>query len=231
MKLLKEFNKSVHKLNFSNMLHNRILLYVLCVLSIIQIIMLGNQKNYNLLIMFVVIGLLTSYFNNNMIVILAVTLLSIYVLKTHSSFKEGNTGMNDQTTPNTDQANTDQANTDQANTDQANTDQANTDQANTDQANTDQANTDQVNTDSSGTPASNTTDTAQNQLNAGTSNGSTNERTQLYNELVTDFQDFQAIQQKLLTTMQEIDPLLQKAETFVNKFEGYKTKAAKLNNK
>jgi len=216
MKLLKEFNKSVHKLNFSNMLHNRILLYVLCVLSIIQIIMLGNQKNYNLLIMFVVIGLLTSYFNNNMIVILAVTLLSIYVLKTHSSFKEGNTGMNDQTTPNTDQANTDQANTDQANTDQANTDQANTDQ---------------VNTDSSGTPASNTTDTAQNQLNAGTSNGSTNERTQLYNELVTDFQDFQAIQQKLLTTMQEIDPLLQKAETFVNKFEGYKTKAAKLNNK
>ena len=196
MKLLKEFNKSVHKLNFSNMLHNRILLYVLCVLSIIQIIMLGNQKNYNLLIMFVVIGLLTSYFNNNMIVILAVTLLSIYVLKTHSSFKEGNTGMNDQTTPNTDQANTDQ-----------------------------------VNTDSSGTPASNTTDTAQNQLNAGTSNGSTNERTQLYNELVTDFQDFQAIQQKLLTTMQEIDPLLQKAETFVNKFEGYKTKAAKLNNK
>ena len=40
--------------------------------------------------------------------------------------------------------------------------------------------------------------------------------------LQKDFQDFQSIQEKILTGMKEIDPLLTKAENFIEKFEKYK---------
>jgi len=42
--------------------------------------------------------------------------------------------------------------------------------------------------------------------------------------LQNDFQDFQTIQEKILKGMKEIDPLLTKAENFIEKFERYKNK-------
>ena len=42
--------------------------------------------------------------------------------------------------------------------------------------------------------------------------------------LQTDFQDFQSLQEKILKGMKEIDPLLTKAENFIEKFERYKNK-------
>ena len=42
------------------------------------------------------------------------------------------------------------------------------------------------------------------------------------NSLQKDFQDFQSVQEKILSTMQTIDPLLTKAESFIQKFEHYK---------
>ena len=42
--------------------------------------------------------------------------------------------------------------------------------------------------------------------------------------LQTDFQDFQTLQEKILKGMKEIDPLLTKAESFIEKFERYKKK-------
>jgi hypothetical protein len=43
-----------------------------------------------------------------------------------------------------------------------------------------------------------------------------------YGELKKDFTDFQGVQNKILSGLREIDPLLQKAEDFIKKFEGYK---------
>ena len=40
--------------------------------------------------------------------------------------------------------------------------------------------------------------------------------------LQKDFQDFQSIQEKIFKGMKEIDPLLTKAESFIEKFERYK---------
>jgi hypothetical protein len=42
--------------------------------------------------------------------------------------------------------------------------------------------------------------------------------------LQKDFEDFQSIQEKILIGMKEIDPLLTKAENFIEKFEQYKIK-------
>jgi hypothetical protein len=42
------------------------------------------------------------------------------------------------------------------------------------------------------------------------------------NDLKDDLTDFQSIQDKILSGMREIDPLLTKAEAFIEKFEQYK---------
>ena len=53
------------------------------------------------------------------------------------------------------------------------------------------------------------------------------EKKKMYDALQTDFQDFQKIQDSILTGMKEIDPLLTKAETFIEKFEHYGKKLEK----
>ena len=45
---------------------------------------------------------------------------------------------------------------------------------------------------------------------------------QEYDKLKKEFVEFQSIQKDILKNMQEIDPLLSKAENFINKFEHYK---------
>ena len=49
----------------------------------------------------------------------------------------------------------------------------------------------------------------------------------MYDDLQTDFKDFQKIQDSILSGMKEIDPLLTKAETFIEKFEHYGKKLEK----
>ena len=95
MKLLNTFNKSLQNLNLGAALHNRYLLYVLSILAIVNVVLLGNKRDYNSIIVFVVIALLTSYFNKNMIVILSAGLLAVYALNYKKSYKEGNQNQGD----------------------------------------------------------------------------------------------------------------------------------------
>ena len=53
------------------------------------------------------------------------------------------------------------------------------------------------------------------------------EKKKMYDDLQTDFKDFQKIQDSILTGMKDIDPLLTKAETFIEKFEHYGKKLEK----
>ena len=57
--------------------------------------------------------------------------------------------------------------------------------------------------------------------------GTDEDKKKMYDELQTDFKDFQKIQDSILTGMKEIDPLLTKAETFIEKFEHYGKKLEK----
>jgi len=41
-------------------------------------------------------------------------------------------------------------------------------------------------------------------------------------ELKEEYKDFQGIQEKIINNMKEINPLLDKAESFIQKFESYK---------
>jgi hypothetical protein len=44
---------------------------------------------------------------------------------------------------------------------------------------------------------------------------------ELYDKLKADFVEFQTIQKDILAGMKEIDPLLNRAETFISKFESF----------
>ena len=197
MKLLNTFNKSVHNLNLGAFLHNRYLLYILCILSIVNIVLLGNKRDYNSIIIFIVVAFLTSFFNKNMIVVLSASLLTIYALNYKKSFKEGAENKSD-SADSTDSA-----------------DSADEDAGNTDSAEDTEKDETPIDEQPPATP----------EITKST------ERTALYNNLTKDFQEFQKVQTDLLATMKEIDPLLAKAESFVNKFEGYKEQAVNLKKK
>ena len=62
------------------LLHNRGVLYALCMIALLQIIMYGNVKDFNSITMLLMIGFLTSFFSKNMIVILGVAIVATYVL-------------------------------------------------------------------------------------------------------------------------------------------------------
>lgn len=51
---------------------------------------------------------------------------------------------------------------------------------------------------------------------------SAEKKKELYDNLKKDFVEFQNIQQNILAAMKEIDPLLNRAETFITKFESLK---------
>jgi len=180
MKLFNFFSKSVHKLNLNGFLHSRVLLYVLCLLSIINLVLLANKQKYRLVSVFLTIGLLMYFINKNMVVVLSTALVATCLINFYWNRKEGV----DETLEEKDEKN--------------------------DEENDEEKDEDEV-------------VEKKEKKNIGSS-----ERTKLYNDLTKDFKDFQDVQQQLLNTMKDIDPLLSKAEGFVSKFEGYKEKAAKM---
>jgi hypothetical protein len=56
-----------------------------------------------------------------------------------------------------------------------------------------------------------------------TSPSASDKREQLAGEIKNDFGEFQTLQEKIITNMKEIEPLLEKAEGFIQKFEKYST--------
>jgi len=199
MKLLNTFNKSLQNLNLGAFLHNRYLLYILCILAIVNIVLLGNKRDYNSIIIFVVVAFLTSFFNKNMIVILSVGLLAVYALNYKKSYKEGVENQGEGSTGEEGEGSTGEEGEGSTVVDE-----------------------DAVTTT--------TTETSDDKSSEQLESTST-ERQQLYNSLTNDFKEFQDVQKNLLATMKQIDPLLQQAEGFVEKFEDYKRKAQDLKKK
>jgi len=80
--------------NFSPILHNRIVLYFLSILAIADIIYFTSVNDVRSLIILVLVGILTSFFSKNMIVILVLALSVTHILKygvdnTYEGMKEG----------------------------------------------------------------------------------------------------------------------------------------------
>jgi len=90
--ILSFLNKNI-KLNnnYSSILQNRIVLYVLCFMAIIDVIYFSMTNDIRSLITLLIVGLLTTFFNKNMIVVLVLALTVTHVLKYGTNVNEGMT--------------------------------------------------------------------------------------------------------------------------------------------
>ena len=77
------------KLNFKNLLQNRIVLYIVLIFSILSLINFATNKDWNSLTFFLVVGFLTQYFSKNMIIVLLVALGATYLCNKTKVLKEG----------------------------------------------------------------------------------------------------------------------------------------------
>jgi uncharacterized membrane protein len=50
-----------------SLLYNRVVLYILCILALINVVMYANVKDFNSVITLLMIGFLVSFFSKNMI--------------------------------------------------------------------------------------------------------------------------------------------------------------------
>ena len=183
--------KSVKNFTAKNVFQNRIVLYVLAFIALIEILALANMKDYNSVIVFLIIGFLASFFTKNMIIILlsAIVFTSVYRRIQVGTYAEGME--NTQEKPVAAETNDEEGNDEEGNDIKENIENKNEDEKKKDD---------------------------------GKDLKNANEKKKVYDQLKKDFQDFQNIQKTILTNMKEIDPLLEKAENFISKFEQYKNK-------
>ena len=169
------------------LLYNRVVLYILCILALVNVVMYANVKDVNSIVTLLIIGFLVSFFSKNMIVILGVAIGVTYLLN-YTSIKmisEGAENMKED-----------------EKTEEEATEENPEEEATEEEATEEKPEDDE-------TPETD------------------EDKKKMFNELQTDFKDFQKIQDSILSGMKEIDPLLTKAETFIEKFEHYGKKLEK----
>jgi hypothetical protein len=89
-KMRKPLSKVFSKFTRTNdLLHNKILLYAVFIFSLLNLFLFANTGNYTSVVVFLLIGFLTSFFSKNMLVILLLSLILTNILKYGSSLNEG----------------------------------------------------------------------------------------------------------------------------------------------
>ena len=171
------------------LLYNRVVLYILCILALVNVVMYANVKDVNSIVTLLIIGFLVSFFSKNMIVILGVAIGVTYLLN-YTSVKmisEGAENMKEDEKTEDEEEDTEEEATEEKPEEEATEEKPEDDE----------------------TPETD------------------EDKKKMYDDLQTDFKDFQKIQDSILSGMKEIDPLLTKAETFIEKFEHYGKKLEK----
>jgi hypothetical protein len=171
------------------LLHNRGVLYALCVIALVQIVMYGNVKDFNSIVTLLMIGFLVSFFSKNMIIVLGVAICATYILNyvPGRMISEGAQNMKegvDETVSAETPAETKESSP-------------------------------------ATTTVSDIANAAASSAEKATAPSTAEKKKMLYDNLQGDFKDFQKIQDSILKTMKDIDPLLAKAESFIEKFEQY----------
>ena len=156
------FAKSARLPTANFLIHSRAVLYVLLIFSIIHIVYLANNNDIASMMIFVLVGLLTSFFNKNMVVILSVALIITNVLR---SVMKKDYILSEGFSDNEKESHEKKESREKKETDEKH-----------------------VNPD----------------------------------ELKEEFAEFQTVQKKILEGMNDLNPLLDKAEDFIKKYEQYK---------
>ncbi len=196
--LASKLNKQVKKVNLKGTMQDKRVLYAVGLLSLLYVLYLGNEKDFNSVFVFAIVGFLLSFFTKNMILILVVALLFTHFIKFTIHYKkEGmenkkKEGLKDKKEGMEDKEEEKEEDSKEEKEEEPKLDKVEVDE-----------------------------DLPENK---DMSEEEKKQKKEEYDKLKKEFVEFQSIQKDILKNMQEIDPLLNKAENFINKFEHYKKK-------
>ena len=201
--------KFIKSFNMKSLLHNKYVLYLIVLASILNILLLANGKDFNSVVIFIIVGFLTSFFSKNMIVILLIALLFTHGIKYGNKVirKEGLEGLEGEDGEDGEESKEDEDEEDPKEEDKT-----------VESKNTEILGDDNLQ-DVIDTSVSKSNDRLKDMANK---EADIKEKQATYNKLKQDFSEFQTIQKDILNNMKVIDPLLSKAENFITKFEHFK---------
>jgi hypothetical protein len=160
----------------NSILHNRVLLYAILLLALLDLFYLANVKDFTSVIVFILVGILTSFFCKNMIVILFVAICITHILKYPRSL-EGAENMNEK------------------------------------EEEEDKENMENENEEEEKENMENEEDDEEKKENM--------ENKKNTEEMTKEMKEFMEVQNKIIGGMADLEPLMQKAEGFIQKFEKY----------
>ena len=165
------------KYNLNPILHNRIVLYFIALLALLDMVYFLNANDLISFSTLILVGILASFFSKNMIVILVIALTITHILK-YGNAAYVSEGMENQEEG--------------------------------EDAEEEGGDEDSKKIDST----------------EKKSKGKSGDKIE-YADLKTEYEDFEGIQGQIMDSMKKLDPLLQRAEGFIEKFEAYKKQEGK----
>ena len=184
---------------FKNIIQSKVLLYFLSLVSILNVLFFGYIKDFQSVFTFLIVGLLMSFFSNNMIVILLTAIVFTNLIKFTLKIQPSNEGMDNMKKKKKVKENMETEEEDDSVVVSAE----------------DKKKLDKMFDDA---------DELEEEVEENKDDLDQQQKMEMYKELKKDMIEFEGLQKSIMNNMKEIDPLLTRAENFVEKFEGYKAK-------
>lgn len=89
MKLTTKVNKLLKKMKLNKIFQSKFLLYVVAIIALVYVVQLLNEGKNNMVAVFVVIALLSSYFSKNMIINLGIAIVATILIGSANLLQEG----------------------------------------------------------------------------------------------------------------------------------------------
>lgn len=203
------------KYNFAPLLQNKVVLYTFLAMTIVQVAFFANNRDMAALITLGLVGFITSFFSKNMIVILCVALTTTSIL-TYGIKKNTHEGLENQE----DTAEDADGEGDNVNDDEGEGAGAGA----VDEKSEDNKKKKKMDDKKKSEDAKPKTDDTEGEKNsAETSDKTKDEKKQEYDNLKQEYPEYKEIQNEIMKGIEKMDPLLQKAEAFINKYSEYKS--------
>jgi hypothetical protein len=204
--------KLIKSFNMKSLLHNKYVLYLIVLASVLNILLLANGKDFNSVVIFIIVGFLTSFFSKNMIVILLIALLFTHGIKYGNKVirKEGLEGLEGEESKEGDEGEESKEGEEKGDPKEGD-------------EKVESKKKDVLGDDQLQALIDKSVSGSNNRLkDIASKEGNIKEKQATYDKLKGDFNEFQDIQKDILNNMKVIDPLLTRAENFITKFEHYK---------
>lgn len=191
------------KYNFAPVLHNKYVLYAFLAMTLVRILFFVNSGDMASMITLGLVGFITSFFSKNMIVILCIA-LTVSSLLTYGIRSNTHEGLENKEDTSDSDGNAEDKNDDKSEENKNNKSEEKKDSKSENNKSDDNNNkTGEVNSNE-------------------TSDKTKDEVKEQYDNLKKEYPEFKEVHSEIMKGIERMDPLLQKAESFVNKYSKLK---------